>query len=712
MLFSPVGAPGQTDIEEVDQVWNDDVELQFGTDGDVQIRWDTGQTQDALLFGLSGSNNIIFCEVADMATDFGRGNSTNPTIYIQSADAAVVTDYIRLYHNQDDGIADVGSGDWRLQAGGVTFYQGDTTAQIFTQAVATSGSPVFITATGGAHTTLAASTEASSVLYDLSATVQFATGALATQRAFRISAPTYRFVGASTLTDAATLYVSGAPVAGTNATITNAYALWVDSGLSKFDGAVTLDGALTSTAGNISLTQAVAASGSPVFITATSGAHTTLTASAESSSVLYDLSATVQFATGALATQRAFRISAPTYGFVGASTLTDAATFYVSGAPIAGTNATITNSRSIWVGAGMSELNRNALGAAATDATIGLLLANTTDAAAGAQQWSPLFVWEGQGWRTDSTAATREVQMAMQMRPVQGAANPTGALHFLTNINDAGFTSVMNVNSAGDLTVSGTGAFTGAVTLSSGATVSSVGINLLTDIGLVLGSGGTTILRWGSGFTVDALVWGFDETGRHFHFCDYGDVGFDWANSASANPTLFIHSATASTTQFLSLAHNQTNVAYGAGFGGHTFTQGIATTGSPIVFSVTGAAHTTLTASVEAATVIYDLSATVQFATGALATQRAFQITAPTYGFVGASTITSAATLYISGAPIAGTNATITTSYALWVDAGISRFDGAIRLGNAYAAGITVGTGTVQVQDSTGTTYNLICVAA
>ena len=87
-----------------------------------------------------------------------------------------------------------------------------------------------LTLTGPADTTLAASTEATDVNINLARTVQFATGALTTQRAMRIQAPTYSFVGASTITNAATVDISGPPVAGTNATITNPAALIVESG--------------------------------------------------------------------------------------------------------------------------------------------------------------------------------------------------------------------------------------------------------------------------------------------------------------------------------------------------------------------------------------------------------------------------------------------------------------------------------------------------
>ncbi len=108
----------------------------------------------------------------------------------------------------------------------------------FAPAATGSVSRTAFTITDAAHTTMAASTEATSVNFNLSSTKQFATGALTTQRAMRIQAPTYSFVGASTITTASTLSISGAPIAGTNATITNAYALNIESGTSKFGGAI------------------------------------------------------------------------------------------------------------------------------------------------------------------------------------------------------------------------------------------------------------------------------------------------------------------------------------------------------------------------------------------------------------------------------------------------------------------------------------------
>lgn len=111
-------------------------------------------------------------------------------------------------------------------------------------------------------------------------------------------------------------------------------------------------------------------------------------------------------------------------------------------------------------------------------------------------------------------------------------------------------------------------------------------------------------------------------------------------------------------------------------------TQGAAASGSPTSVTVTGAAHTTLTSTVEASDISFNLARIVQFSTGAITTQRAVVITAPTYAFVAASVITNAATLAITAAPVTGTNATLTNAYALWVQAGKTQLDGILSLGS------------------------------
>jgi hypothetical protein len=155
----------------------------------------------------------------------------------------------------------------------------------------------------------------------------------------------------------------------------------------------------------------------------------------------------------------------------------------------------------------------------------------------------------------------------------------------------------------------------------------------------------------------------------------------------------------------------------GAGSGelavrGDTWTSGVHT-----ALYVQGAANTGVTASTEASDVAVNLSRTVTWATGAITNQRAFVIRCPTYAFVGASTITNAATVYIDDAPQAGANATITNRYALWINTGLVRFGGSLTIGDEL--GVTgdatmgnVGIGSAPVTSSalsvTSTTKGLL----
>jgi hypothetical protein len=129
-----------------------------------------------------------------------------------------------------DGRSGVASGGANPLATGVLWNQ--------TKAAASNPSiKTYLQVLGVADTALTASAESSDVIFNLGRTVQFSTGALTDQRAIRILAPTYAFVGASTLTNPSTLHIDNAPTAGANATFTNGpYSLFVDAGLARFDG--------------------------------------------------------------------------------------------------------------------------------------------------------------------------------------------------------------------------------------------------------------------------------------------------------------------------------------------------------------------------------------------------------------------------------------------------------------------------------------------
>lgn len=103
-----------------------------------------------------------------------------------------------------------------------------TAPQTFTPVARSSGSASFLTITTPADTSLTASTE-SIGLNKTAATRQFATGALTTQREVVFGAPTFGFVGSSTLTTAINVDIAD-PVQGTNATLTNKYGLQFNRG--------------------------------------------------------------------------------------------------------------------------------------------------------------------------------------------------------------------------------------------------------------------------------------------------------------------------------------------------------------------------------------------------------------------------------------------------------------------------------------------------
>ena len=277
----------------------------------------------------------------------------------------------------------------------------------FNNAVQTSGASSSFVFTNPSNTNQTLSTEISSLSIN-SGTRQWATGAITTQRENLITAPTFSFVGASTITSAATLAVTAAPIAGTNATITNAYSIWSQSGAVRVNdgtGSLTFrqlvgtaadpaiylfnDQTTAPSATNYILKVGTANSGNTwlngnglIFavggsnrmsitngttsssnISNTSGAltsfafnpssNTNQTASTEQLSFNV-ATCTSQHATGALTTQRFAVFNAPTYSFVGASTITNAATLAITAAPIAGTNSTITNSYALWIQGGKS----------------------------------------------------------------------------------------------------------------------------------------------------------------------------------------------------------------------------------------------------------------------------------------------------------------------------------------------------------------------
>lgn len=120
-----------------------------------------------------------------------------------------------------------------------------------------------------------------------------------------------------------------------------------------------------------------------------------------------------------------------------------------------------------------------------------------------------------------------------------------------------------------------------------------------------------------------------------------------------------------------------------------TFSSGATASASTVRFSVVGNTDTALSAGTEAPSAFFNFGQIRQHATGAITTQRDFRITGSTHSFVGASTITTLATVTIAGHAQAGTNATVTTGIGLYIPT--QAVAGTVT--NAYGASITSPTG-------------------
>jgi len=335
----------------------------------------------------------------------------------------------------------------------------------------------------------------------------------------------------------------------------------------------------------VSFTPTAQTSGSPTCFTYTDPAHTTLTASTAANSVFFDLSSTKEFDTGAIGAQSAFAISAPTYSFVGSSTISAAFTMIIDGVPEPGTNATISIGGAFVVG----------------DAT---------------------------GFTSDIVGTATAGLIV-----VPGIGTGIGAVSQRTGLKIGGDTT--GSVSLGDQT--------DTLTNLNSLEIDQVTYNSTTNT--------RTVTNPAAIYVAGAPVAGTNMTftnGPYSIWVDAGNSRFDGDVTISGDTTL--------TAGDIVLEDNEAT------------------------FYRTDASN--VTASTQSSGLIFGNASTRTWDTGAIAIQTEYRFRAPTYAFAAASTITDAATLYVNTSPIAGANATITNSYALWVDLGTTRIDGAILSNN------------------------------
>ena len=365
----------------------------------------------------------------------------------------------------------------------------------------------------------------------------------------------------------------------------------------------------------------------------TGAAHLLMQASTEVNDVYFNLAQSKEWSAGALANQRAVRITAPTYVFVGASTVQSAATVSISGPPTAGANATLALRAALQIETGFQVFYNSGLGTADKEYMLFGWAANdfyinSAKSGTGSNRGIYVITGDGSGLYVSPFANVSIAGSSGGYATFQALSNTVG-LSILGKRTTGTTASISLGNSPSQDAFSATSGT--QIHVASTATInqSSTAGFILTHLTLT-----ETTVGLGERYMISA-----------------------WANTTT--PTVSDRVFSVTSRGYLQVNQRVIDSA----------------TATPIMV-LTGAAHTALTASTEFGHVSIDMGQTVQFATGAITSNRAIWLVAPTYAFVGASTITNAATFYIDNAPVAGTNATITNRYAMWIDAGKCRFDG------------------------------------
>ena len=146
-----------------------------------------------------------------------------------------------------------------------------------------------------------------------------------------------------------------------------------------------------------------------------------------------------------------------------------------------------------------------------TTSTARLTLANTTAAAAGAQQVSPSIVLEGQGWKTTATASSQTVRFRENVLPVQGTTNPSGTWRLQSEINNSGtWSDNLTLTSAASIMLLGAGNGTGEIQF---------------------GTSGVNIRNSGGAMTLYGDTMAFGSAGAIIGSADY----LGWASTAGAS---------------------------------------------------------------------------------------------------------------------------------------------------------------------------------
>ena len=256
ILFASVddGTPSAQDYGKIESIVADATSGQeAGTLNFYVSSYDGVLTRGLSLLGDTNADGEVDVTIAAGAAS----TTTISGTLTMGSTAAMTNDGLLSVANQTNitGVGTISSGTWQGTAIASAYLDSDTAHLSGTQTF--SGAKTFSSVinaiglvidgdknitpgltSGNLHVDAATYTDATtsaSATTASFATVSFEGGILAASNA------------SVTTTDAATLYVRNAPTAGTNQTISNAYALWVDAGNARFDSDLSIGGNLTIT---------------------------------------------------------------------------------------------------------------------------------------------------------------------------------------------------------------------------------------------------------------------------------------------------------------------------------------------------------------------------------------------------------------------------------------------------------------------------------
>jgi len=159
----------------------------------------------------------------------------------------------------------------------------------------------------------------------------------------------------------------------------------------------------------------------------------------------------------------------------------------------------------------------------------------------------------GSGNVVDTLQATVDAGATTTTALTASGANVLGATGVLTQV-----LGTLNVDEA--VTLDTTLVVTGLATLNGGA-------QFPDSVNAIFGTGSDSAITFLATQTTDSLALQADAAGQTVLLIQQGDGGFDFAHAVQINPTLFIHSANQSTTQWLSLQHDTAGARIETGLG-------------------------------------------------------------------------------------------------------------------------------------------------